>query len=127
MDFSWKPTRMNARTFSTNTATSHTAHDWMRSRAGISSGARRDAAIANTTVVIIPESFNCSARIQTKNAPQNWTITAVETSVIRTITMSDSRDSTSASTTLPAVTTSSIGITLHPDMNPVITAPTARR
>ncbi len=46
MDLSWKPTRMKASTFSTNTATSHTAHEGMRMRAGTISAARRDAAIA---------------------------------------------------------------------------------
>src|SRR5919109_1141747 len=34
MGFSWRPTRMNARTFSTKTTTSQTAYDGIRSRAG---------------------------------------------------------------------------------------------
>jgi hypothetical protein len=67
MDLSWKPTRMNASTFSTNTATSHTAHDGMRMRAGMISGARRDAAIAKTTIVMMPERCSRSASIQTPN------------------------------------------------------------
>src|SRR5215207_6720321 len=41
MDFSWKPTRMNASTFRTKTATSHTAYEGMRMRAGTSAGAPR--------------------------------------------------------------------------------------
>ena len=45
IDLSWKPTRMNASTSSTNTATSHTAQDGTRRRAGMTSGARREAAI----------------------------------------------------------------------------------
>src|SRR5678816_3302853 len=55
IDLSWNPTRMNASTFSTNTATSHTAHDGMRMRAGITSEARRAAVIAKTTIVMMPE------------------------------------------------------------------------
>src|SRR5262245_25792307 len=51
-DLSWNPTRMNASTFSTNTATSHTAHDGTRIRAGNTSGVRRAVAIANTTIVM---------------------------------------------------------------------------
>ena len=70
MDLSWKPTRMNASTFSTNTATSHTAHDGMRMRAGTTSAARREAAIAKTTIVMMPERCSRSARIQTRTSAE---------------------------------------------------------
>ena len=90
MDLSWKPTRMNASTFSTNTATSHTAYDGMRMRAGMISAARRDVAIAKTTIVMMPERCSRSARIQTANVPQNWNTTAVATSLIRPL-MNDRR------------------------------------
>ena len=76
---------MNASTFSTNTATSHTAHDGMRMRAGTTSGARRDAAIAKTTIVMMPDRCSRSARIQTPKVLQNWKTTAVATSLMRAL------------------------------------------
>src|SRR3954469_18075568 len=127
IDLSWNPTRTNASTFSTNTATSHTAHDGTRMRAGSTSGERRDAAIANTTVVMIPDRCSRSASTQTPNVVQNWTTTAVATSITRVVTASVTRASTSARTTLPTVTQSRVGSTRHPDSVPVTVAPTARR
>src|SRR5687767_14764785 len=127
MDLSWNPTRMNASTLSTNTANSHTAQAGMRTLAGMISGARRDAAIANTTIVMIADRCSRSARIHTKNVVQNWNTTAVAGSVIRAFTISVSFESTMASTMLPTATTSVVGTTLQPEKNPVATAPTAKR
>src|SRR3954470_15261310 len=127
MDLSWNPTRTNASTFNTNTATPQTAHDGTRTRAGSTSGERRDAAIANTTVVMIPDRCSRSASTQTPNVVQNWRTTAVATSVTRAVTASVTRASNSARTMLPTVTQSSVGSTPHPDRVPVTVAPTARR
>ena len=101
---------MNASTFSTNTANSHTAYDGIRMRAGITSAARRALAIAKTTTVRMPERWSRSASIQTANVPQNWTTTAMATSCIRAVSGMITRDSTNPSTTLPTVTTRSSGI-----------------
>src|SRR3954470_5952294 len=127
MDLSWNPTRTNASTFNTNTATPQTAHDGTRTRAGSTSGERRDAAIANTTVVMIPDRCSRSASTQTPNVVQNWTTTAVATSVTRAVTARVTRASTSARTTLPRVAASRVGSTRHPESVPVRVAPTASR
>ena len=50
-------------------------------RAGVTSAARRRRAIANTTIVRIPDRCSRSARIQTANVLQNWTTTAIATSL----------------------------------------------
>src|SRR5215207_377022 len=76
---------------------------------------------------MMPERCSCSARIHTRNVPQNWNSTAVATSLMRLFTMSVMRASTSPSSTLPSVTTSSVGSTVHPERKPVTVAPTARR
>ncbi len=57
--------------------------------------------------------------IQTAKVPTNCTITAVATSWMRAVTQSDERAPAPApSTTLPAVTSSSIGTTLQPAIAP---------
>ena len=62
---------MNAKTFNTNTANSHTAYDGMRMRAGVLTPAFRDVAIANATTVRIPDRCIRSARIHTAKVEQN--------------------------------------------------------
>ena len=98
----------------------------MRIRAGMLSGAVRATVIAYTTIVRMPERWSRSAMIQTPKVPTNCTITAVATSsilVIHTV----ARARTRPSTTLPTVTTSSIGRTPQPEMAPAAVALTASR
>src|SRR4029453_10437979 len=118
---------MNASTVSTNTATPQTAHDGMRTRAGTTSGARREAAIAKTTIVMIPDRCSRSASTQTAKVWQNWNTIAVGTSLIRALIASVGLASTSPSAMLPSVTTSNVGRTLQPETKPVTVAATARR
>src|SRR5262245_52215266 len=118
---------MNASTFNTNTTTSHTAYDGMRSRAATVAAAGRDSAMANTTVVRIAERCNRSASTQTANVPQNWKITLVGTSSVRLVIFSTTRDSTSARAMLPAATTTSVPTSCQPNTKPAAAAPTAKR
>ena len=97
-------------------------------RAGIRSAARRAVAIANTTTVRMPERWSRSASIQTRERPAELDDDRDRDVVYpRASARSITRDSTSPSTTLPTVTTSSIGITPAGDSVPASVAPTARR
>jgi hypothetical protein len=99
----------------------------MRILAGISIGDVRATAMANVTMVRIPDRCTRSASSQTAKVPTNWTMTEVETSLIRPVTKRTTRLSTRPSTMLPAVTMRSIGTTRTPATAPPIAAPTARR
>ena len=79
---------------------------------------RRDAAIAKTTTVMMPERCSRSASIQTRErAAELDDHRGRDVADARSRAAMITRDSTSPSTTLPTVTTSSVGTTLQPDRN----------
>ena len=112
---------------STNTANSHTAKDGMRRRAGVTPAETWLTAIANTTMVRIPDACSASATIQIANALQNWTTTAIPTSWMRPMTRRITRDRTMPSRTLPTTVSNSAGTTRRADSAPAVAAPSARR
>src|SRR5262249_5616344 len=109
------------------TATSQTAYDGTRRRAGMSCGEVRAVWMAKTTTVMIPESRSSSASIQTAKVETNCTITDVATSSTLAIVRLATQERARARTPLPAEASARRGTALQPEKAPVIAVATARR
>jgi len=83
--------------------------------------------IAKATMVRMPERWIRSAMIQTAKVPTNWTITAVATSRILRMTKRITWLSARPRSTLPTVTSRSVGTTLQAATTLPSAAPTASR